>query len=220
MNPQRDELESLARAFAARNQSLSTHQCPEPQRLFDAVSGGLNGAQRTQIIDHVAQCAECSEAWRLAMELGVRPAAENAQSNTSHVPRAAAGAWKFATAASVILGVGLVAYVGVRERGESPQYRDAVASTAPTALSSERLARDRFLLRWSPGPAGSTYTVRLSTADLSVLLSQENLESSELLVPDAVLESVRPGEQLLWQVEVRLPDGERINSATFVVTLQ
>jgi hypothetical protein len=85
---------------------------------------------------------------------------------------------------------------------------------------SDRLPRDRFLLRWSPGPAGSTYTVRLSTVALSLLLEQDGLDGAELLVPSAALERAQAGDQLLWQIETRLPDGRRINSATFVVTLQ
>lgn len=211
MSLQRDELESLSRAFAARSQS-STQQCPEPQRLFEAASGELDREQRMQILDHVSECAQCAEAWRIAMEIGVRPA--------TSVSRTPAGAWKFATAASVIVSVGLLAYVGLREGGDTPQYRDATGSTAPVSLSADRLPRGRFLLQWSPGPAGSTYAVRLSTASLVVLLAREDIGVTELLIPSAVLANVRSGEQLFWQVDARLPDGSRLTSGTYVVTLQ
>jgi hypothetical protein len=62
--------------------------------------------------------------------------------------------------------------------------------------------------------------VRLSTADLAPLLEQQNLESPELSVPASALAQVKSGDQLLWQVEVRLPNGQQIPSETYVVTLQ
>lgn len=228
MSSQRDELDSLSRAFAARRQSLGQQQCPAPEQLFDAVSGNLDRERRMQIIDHVSECAECSEAWRLAMELGARADEETPRASTSHethIPAevtsgSSGGVWKFAIAASVIVSVGLLTHFTLREDDETPQYRDVIDSAAPKSLVSDRLPRDQFVLRWSPGPAGSTYTVRLSTQDLSLLLEQQDIERSEFVVPSAVFERAASGEQLLWQVEARLPDGKRVSSETFVVTVE
>lgn len=227
MSSQRDELESLSRAFAARSQSLGQQQCPAPEQLFEAVSGNLDRERRMQIIDHVSECAECSEAWRLAMELGARTDEETIRASTSQVTQiptelmsgSRGGVWKFAMAASVIVSVGLLTHFALRE-DETPQYRDVIDSIAPKSLVSDGLPRDQFVLRWSPGPAGSTYTVRLSTQDLAVLLEQQDIYGSEFLVPSAALEGVASGEQVLWQVEARLPDGKRLSSETFVVAVE
>ncbi len=214
MNEARRELEALRRAFAARDPSLEARkQCPEPEQLFEAASGHLDREQRLKIIDHVSQCAECAEAWRLARETGagLTGAPERAKP---------AGMWRFGVAASVICGVGLAAYFVMPGRVGPPAYREAAPSSAPVALVQGKLARDRFLLRWSPGPPGATYLLRLTTSDLTPLLVKQDLESNELLVPGDVLQRVASGEQLLWQVEARLPDDQRIASDTFVITVE
>ncbi len=210
MNERREEYERLAQAFAARKQSRGRDECPDAAQLFEATSGNLTREQRMKIVDHVAQCAECTEAWRLATELGARPAQ---RSSTMPIRR-------FAFAASVVLAVGVVTYLALPVGDQVPQYRDATEPLAPTSLVTGSLPRDQFILRWSPAPQGSTYSVRLSTADLTPLLSQQDIVSPELLVPSSALANVKSGDQLLWQVEVRLPNGRQIPSETYVVTLQ
>lgn len=220
MSTPQDELARLSRAFAARSRSPSQH--PEPEQVFDAAAGHLEPSQRAQVIDHIAECAECTEAWRIAMELGVRPSEAIPSAVVPARGRVeSSSVWKFALAASVVVGVGAVTYITLREQPASPQYRTGIDTAAPVSLVSRgRLPREQFLLRWSPGPAGSAYDVRVSTADLSALFAQQNLGVSELLVPSDALQRVSAGEQLLWQVEVRLPEGRRVSSETFVVTLE
>jgi hypothetical protein len=114
--------------------------------------------------------------------------------------------------------VGFAAYLVVPLH-EQPQYRDVLHKDAPVSRVTGSLTRDRFLLRWSAGPRESTYVLRLTTADLVPLLVEQDLTRPEFMVPAAALKDVASGAQLLWQVEVQLPNGERIASETFVVTL-
>jgi hypothetical protein len=224
----RNDFEALARAFAAREQSQGTmNQCPAPEQLFEAASGALDREQQLRIVDHVSQCAECTQAWRLAMELGARPPSHVEQSRPSLFSRLrlrTIQARQFALAASVICAVGLTAYLVIPAiipvTQQPPQYRDAAHPMAPVSLVTGSLARDRFLLRWSAGPQGSTYLLRLTTIDLAPLLVQQDLTRAEFVAPSAALANVESGEQLLWQVEVRLPDGQRIASETYVVTVE
>ena len=206
------EFEKLARAFAERKGMHDTSACPPAEQLFEAASGGLDREQRLKIVDHVSQCAECTQAWRLAMEVGARPVSSGADSGRARISN-------FAMAASVILAVGLTTYFVRQGPEESSQYRDAVPRLAPVSRTGDKLSRNSAILRWSPGPDGSTYAVRLTTADLVLVLEKQDITSVELAVPAAVLEKMPSGEQLLWQVEVRLPDGQRIASQTYVVTI-
>ena len=43
-----------------------TDACPPAERLFDAFHRHLSTAQIETILDHVAGCAVCADAWRLA----------------------------------------------------------------------------------------------------------------------------------------------------------
>jgi hypothetical protein len=178
--------------------------------LYEAASGNLERGRRLAIIDHVAKCAECTQAWRIAVEVGAR----DAQVPVTRRP------WHFALAASVILAVGLVTYLVIPVDQGTPQYREGVDPLAPVSAIGSSLPRDRFVLRWSAGPSGTTYVVRLSTADLASLLVKSDIAATELTVPSSVLANVKAGDELLWQVEARLPDGRRVVSQTFVVRVE
>ena len=82
------------------------------------------------------------------------------------------------------------------------------------------LPRDGFTLRWTPGPEGSRYQVRLTTEDLRVLATAADLTAPELVVEPAVLAGLPGGASVLWQVDVSLPAGQRITSPTFVTRVE
>jgi hypothetical protein len=101
-----------------------------------------------------------------------------------------------------------------------PVYRQ-IDATGIRSLIDERtpLARDRCVLRWSAGPEGTTYRLRISRDDLTLVTVADRLERAEYLVPAAILAPLPPGARLLWQVDAVMPDGSRASSATFFATL-
>jgi hypothetical protein len=223
VNERREEFERLSRAFAAREQSRPQHDCPDADELFEAAAGTLQTERRLAIIDHVSRCAECTQAWRLASELGVRPVAAASAAMGGPIPQARSASMRirrFAFAASAIVAVGLVTYLVVPVDNGTPQYRDVVDPLAPVSQTPGSLPRDRFVLRWSPGPQGTTYSVRLSTADLAPIPVRSEVATTELTVPTELLANVKPGQDLLWQVEARLPNGRRVVSETYAVRLE
>ena len=210
MNPQKEEFDKLSRAWVARDQSSAHEQHPDADELYEAASGNLERARRLEIIDHVAKCAECTQAWQIALDVGAR----EAKVSVTQRP------WRFALAASVILAVGVVTYLVLPVDQGTPQYRDGVDPLAPVSAVGNTLPRDQFVLRWSAGPPGTTYLVRLSTADLAPVLFRSDIESAELAVPSSALANVKAGEELLWQVEAQLPDGRRVVSQTYPVRVE
>lgn len=210
MNPQQEEFDKLSRAWVARDQSTAHEQHPDAEELYEAASGNLDRARRLEIVDHVAKCGECTQAWKIALDVGAR----DAKASVTQRP------WRFALAASVILAVGLVTYLVIPVEQGTPQYREGVDPLAPVSAIGSSLPRDQFVLRWSAGPQGTSYVVRLSTADLAALLVKSDIAATELVVPSSVLANVKAGEELLWQVEARLPDGRRVVSQTYVVRVE
>jgi hypothetical protein len=60
-----DKLRYLfARAFEG---STPTDDCPAPEALFDAALGVAGAEDRLAIATHLATCAVCAEAWRIAV---------------------------------------------------------------------------------------------------------------------------------------------------------
>jgi hypothetical protein len=56
----------------------------------------------------------------------------------------------------------------------------------------------------------------VTTEDLRVLADTADLTAPEFTVGPDTLSALKPGERVLWQVELTRPDGVRISSRTFV----
>ncbi|ATB46579.1 hypothetical protein [Corallococcus macrosporus] len=207
--------------------------------VWRAVSGELPAEERRAVVERVAADPAWAAAWRLAVELS-RAASEAAppMARRADIPRARRGdgdvrqqrrfrfAWSqplwgvAATAALALIVVGVV----MREEQEIPEPprvrggdTAAVVSRVPEAVP---LKRADCVLRWSGGPEGTRWSVRLSTEDLGWVHRVDSLETPEYRVPAQTLSPLKPGTKLLWQVEARLPDGQVLRSATFVHLLE
>ncbi|MCB9674783.1 MAG: hypothetical protein H6737_06675 [Alphaproteobacteria bacterium] len=61
----------LRALFAGAFQSASpTDECPPPEQLFDAFHRVSPLDEIERILDHIAVCAVCADAWRLASRTG------------------------------------------------------------------------------------------------------------------------------------------------------
>lgn len=214
-----------------RPEPASDDQCPDPEAIFDAAAGELALAERQRIIDHVAACSHCGEAWRLAMAMGAGPADNqqpapvtsiDAHRQQSGGGRRAPTLSRFAIAAGIgTLGV-LVLLTMPRTDplpDSEPGYRDAAGPASLQARSPEVLPRAQFLLRWTGAAEGSTYTLRITTADLEPVLTRAGIEATEYQVPEAALAGMAPGTPLLWQVETS-SGGRRQASEARLVTIE
>ena len=221
----RDGDEALRAAFRGRPaESASPDGCPSAADVWSAVRGELSAEERRAIVSHTASCAACAEAWRLALDVTPDPlpvAAATRPSAFAGLPWPSAFAPLAAAAALVMaLGAGFwllrppvpVATPGFRG-GDAPAIRSLLRE-------DQALPREDFRLRWSPGPEGSRYDVRVTTESLQVLATVQRLAETSYLVPETALRSLPPGSRLLWRVEAVLPDGERAASPTYITRLR
>ena len=199
----------LQAAFAELSRDAVPRQdCPAAERLWSAARGFPDGDRAAagdvrELVEHVATCGVCAEAWRLARELdpavGVRE------------PRSAPRRWwqqpawaAVAAAAALALVVSLTwrptmaPPAGVRGAAEEQLQR--------TPENGGTLSRREPVLSW-PATEGATYDLRVSYDDLEPLWGADNLTSAEATIPDEVLSGLPPGTELLWLVKVRAPDG-------------
>jgi hypothetical protein len=130
------------------------------------------------------------------------------------------GRW-VAAAAVLIVAVGLgVQFLGPEVEVE-PAYR--VQESAWLLLEGEDgevLPRESFVLRWSDGPQGSTYDIRVMTEDLNIVAEARMLELSQFQVPPEALEALPDGALIYWQVTAHLPDGRGIDSDSFLAVIE
>jgi hypothetical protein len=212
--------EKLREAF----RSLGDGSRDEPSsadldRVWKAVSGGLPASERRELVERMASDPALAESWRVAHALH-REASEGTPVVSTRDVRFWTRSW---VAAAAVLFLAVAAGIAVQlwqPAGEST-FRDPGQYAIESLVTPETvLPRDAFRLRWTPGPEGSRYQVRVTTEDLNVLANAPDLTTPELVVGSDVLSSVPPGSRVFWQVDAMLPQGNTIQSPTFVVRVQ
>jgi hypothetical protein len=214
----------LRAVFAAlAEHAAPTSLCPEPAALWSAVSGEAPPSEARRLVLHTAECPACAEAWRLARELRERsPAVNDPVAPSAARPRRwNVGAALGAAAAGVVLATAVALIARGPGRAIPPAFRDGEAPVLRSLVSESRLLpRGQCVLRWTSGPPGTRYALRVVTETLDPIERVQGLDRAEHQVPEAKLRSLAPGSRLLWQVEAARPDGTRQTSATFVSRLE
>ena len=212
-----DRDEPLKNAFRALADT-SADECSgeEIDRIWRAASGELDADARRDLVDRMAASPAAAEAWRVAQamrEAQGYPALPAVETRHSWSPT-----W-IGLAAALTLTVGLGLFQLDRSSNRPADvYRDQATTTIQSLIPSDStMPRDAFVLKWSPGPAGSRYLVRLTTDDLRVLTTVADVNVPELTIPAATLSGVPDGARVLWQVVTTLPSGQTVSSPTFVV---
>ena len=196
----------LREAFAALALDERSHSV-DAALIFDALHGDSNSEDRHAVVDELLVNPAAAEAWRLARELPPAAAVERSTPG---------GMWTWMSiAAAAVLAVGLAWPLVSGRPAEEPAYRSldtrALASALPPAAT---LSRAQPVLRWT-GVDGARYRVRVLTKDLEVLEESAESPAREFTVSPKSLRHIAPWDQLLWQVEARVPGEGLVVSPTF-----
>ena len=198
--------------------------CPPADDIWTAARGEGDATAVRRIALHVAECGACTVAWRLAVEMArvVPPA------RAGREPEAASRRWRriasIGAAAALAAGLAGLFVIDARRFPARPEvgvYRTA-APVEVRALVPDGavLPRHDMRLRWTAGPEGSRYVVRVFTEDLTSIAEADGLAAPEYVVPESRLAGLPAGARLLWQVTVVPPGGDRFTSPTFAVRLR
>ena len=187
--------------------------CPEPERLWDALQGKLSTRTRRKLIHHTADCASCAEAWRLGsglLETVPETHVQMEPANPFWWQRLAPISYAFAA----IFVVGFLMVVspwkdqadGVVRGGETPQIVSLIAK-------NQTLSRQDCLLKWAPSNQveGLRYGLWVTTAEdlLQPLLQVGDLDQPQYRIEPERLLEVPSGAFLVWRVTLIMPDGSR-----------
>ena len=185
--------------------AASRADCPDAERIQAAARGEASFAEVETLLDHVARCAACTVAWRFA-----RAAAPSLLRTDFR--------WlAIAAVVTVALGAGVVLRTWINPPVElRSTARDAIRAAIPDGAE---LPRGAFVLRWTPGPPGTRYTVLVTDERLTPIARAANLEPPELRVPETALAALPAGARVLWQVRAVLPDGTPVATPTFVARI-
>lgn len=212
----------LREAFAALGERAAPGpDCPEPDRLWAAATGEAPVEERHEIIAHTASCASCASAFRLARGLAEEKAGQAGRIEPDSQPLR--GPWLrwAAPLAAVAAALVLAVLIPGMWRDEPAPYRggesrEIVAEIPEAAV----LPREEALLRWSAGPPGSRYEVRVLTPEGREIAVEADLTAPRYRIPPSALEGVEAGTALYWQVKAFPPEGPSVASKTFSVRLE
>jgi len=210
--------ERLAEAFRALADSHSTELSEDlRERIWLAVSGVLPPEERRQLVEETASDPACAEAWRIASELWRASQAAAIGGTTAAGPGLSPRWGRYWLTAAVLLLGTAIGVVSLLNRSPGDDFRASPGVLVESLVPADRaLPRDAFRLRWTAGPEGSRYQVRVTTEDLQVLATAADLTTPEFVVDPAVLATLPGGATVFWQVEVSVPNGERLASPTFM----
>jgi hypothetical protein len=218
VTPSADADARLKEAFRSLA-ATSPRKAPDDaiERVWRAVAGELPAEERRELVDRVAADPAYAEAWRIAHELR-----QAERGDSEGVAPAASPSWSPAwlgLAAALLFAVG-VAIVQI-QRSPADTFRTQASYVIESPIPSDAsLSRDAFVLRWAPGPEGTRYQVRVTTEDLRVIATANDVAAPEFRVAPEQLSSVSAGSRVFWQVVASLPGGERVSSQTFSVRTQ
>jgi len=241
------ELERLQKAWQQRTVDPAVDSCPDSDRIWKALEGSLAEEDLHAVVRHTAVCPACAEMWRLAHEMGAMQAKsaevirlEPKASRKMPVLAMAAGLvvlvglglifWQWQSPSPPVSGPGTyeqVKPVKSEEPGapssspKAPSYRANDRLAFKSLVSESRpVSRVACKLSWTAGPAGTRYSVRVTTAEMVQVDRAEDLSSPAYQVSPELLAEFPPGTRLMWQVQAVLPGGERVASPTFFLTLE
>jgi hypothetical protein len=204
--------DELRDAFAGLGETaVPGPDCPAPDRLWAAATAEAPVEERHEIIAHTATCASCASAFRLARGLSE----EKKEASLVRGPWARWTPVLGALAAVLLLAI----VVPGLWRSKPGPYRGGQAQEI-RSLADEALPRDRAELRWTPGPVGTRYEVRVLTRGGEEIAVESELEAPRYAIPASALAGVPAGTVLYWQVKALHPDGKSSVSKTFEVRLR
>ena len=203
--------EPLRQAFQAMAESTAgACRAEDLDRVWAAIRCELPADDRRALVERLAVDPALAEAWRVAHALGRDRSAD------ADVPvrrqESVSLSW-LGTAAAVLLLTSVVFMVSRIDRSNGDTMRDAGGTRIESLIADEAaMPRDALRLRWSAGPSGSRYQVRVTTDDLQVLTTIANLTEPAVTIDPAMLAGLKPGARVFWQAEAILPGGERAAS--------
>ncbi len=208
--------EGLRAAFASVAEVASGGEaCPSAEDLWEAAAGRCERPKLEALILHVGECGACAAAWRMARDLQQGDAAARVLPGPSRWYRRT---WFLAgaAAAALVVAAGLAVQLGTARREVPPGFRGQEGDwIRPLVPGEETLPRERFLLRWTPGPAGTIFDIRVLTEDLEPVARGRGLERAEYLVQATSLARLPSGARIVWQVTAHLPGGGTADSRSF-----
>lgn len=212
-HPSDDDLRAALSAAAIH--ATPGPDCPEPARLWELAEGNVDET----VLDHVSVCPSCQEAVRLGRVLVSEHAGDAKVVELQ--PAANSSRWGFAVLGAA-LAAGIIGVIVLRPPVEAPDV-DVIRGELAVPLRSatpDAIPRSAAELRWTEGPEGTVYDVRVLDEQLLPVAEVVGLQVPHWTIPAERLQHLPTPTSLQWRVTARTPEGRRLSSPTWPVRIE
>ncbi len=211
MSDQQQSLSILRRGFNATSRDdAPTADCPPPAVIWEGVRDQLASAEQRWLIEHIAGCPSCTEAWRLAVEI---------DDDAGRRRSSAGGWWKplLAVAALLPLALGL----SILDRTPAPEVLRAPADGLEL-LGGPTVPRQGWVIRWQGAEEAEFFALEIGPEAqlMTTTIEEPYLTDREYGVLPQDLEGLPAGTELAIFLTAYRQDGNRLASRTFIRTLE
>ncbi|HSA95811.1 MAG TPA: hypothetical protein VLJ16_07160, partial [Acidobacteriota bacterium] len=200
-------LRELFQAFVHSKGPGNHLGCPSVQDLADSFDPKTSMRKKKEIIDHLSECGDCREDFRLYLELnkfGADPRMDVSQAISEKAHRALGlslgSLWRY-VAIAVALGLVLAGLVFLR-RGEIPEVERNPAKLGIVLVQplSGTLGPDDIVFRWKELASAQHYILEMFDGTLLPIWVSPPLRETETELPKDIARTLKAGASYYWMV--------------------
>lgn len=207
MKSENRDLRDLFQAFVRSKGPGDRRDCPSVQDLADSFDPKASRRRKKKIIDHLSECGDCREDFRLYLELnnfsddrrvGLSHAISKRVSPAAHLPSIAL--WRYAVIA-VALGLVVAGLVLLRKR-EIPEAERGPAEPGIVLIEplSGTIRPDDAVFRWRELASAQHYLLELFDETLLPVWVSRPLRKTETRLPMDIARALKAGASYFWMV--------------------
>ncbi len=207
MKSENRDLRDLFQAFVRSKGPGDRKDCPSVQDLADSFDPKASRRKKKKIIDHLSECGDCREEFRLYLELNnfgddrrmdLAPALSKKVSRAPHLSSVAL--WRYAVIA-VALGL-VVAGLVLLRKGEIPEVERNPAERGIVLVEplSGTIRPDGTVFRWRELVSAQHYLLELFDETLLPVWVSPPLRKTETRLPEDIARALKAGASYFWMV--------------------
>ena len=207
MKSENRDLKELFQAFARSKGPEDRRNCPSVQDLADSFDPGASRRKKKRIIDHLSECGDCREEFRLYLELNrfssedQRDLPRAVSAKASRTLRSSSRLlWRYA-AIAVALGLVIAGFV-LLKRGEIPEVVRNPAGTNIALVEpvSGSVRPEEVVFRWKELASAQHYVLELFDETLLPIWVSPPLREMETRLPEDIARALKAGASYFWMV--------------------
>jgi hypothetical protein len=206
------------------NETFSQKEpCPSPELILRCVRSELSKIKKRNIMDHISNCAQCTNKVKLVMDILNKEGQIIQELNTClkdnkpsiHGKRF----WiKHALLRPISISIGILLVVAfasyiILNRLSTPDIRRNSYNNLSLNFPVDKIVPlQRLLFRWQGPPNTKYYIIETYDSSFNLLWTSEPTKTNELFIPKEIIDKLDSNQLYFWAATAYLEDGRKLKS--------